>query len=215
MKIIIDGYNLLMSCGFVDPSRIGPGTLQRARTMLSGVLTQNLSAELHAETFIVFDSSFEADLPANDSSTDSIQVRFANHYEDADSMIEDMIGRHSAPRNLLVVSSDHRIQQAAQRRKASFQDSDDWFFDLIDGPKKEEPAKRKRTIEELMKSNDVAPSPQETETWTDLFSESIDEETSARNREQAKPDANKERGNERTTTWNPFPDDYADDLMDS
>jgi hypothetical protein len=35
---------------------------------------------------------------------------------EADDLIEDLIRQHSAPRQLTVVSDDHRIQQAARRR---------------------------------------------------------------------------------------------------
>ncbi len=57
-------------------------------------------------------------------------VRYASEYRDADALIEQLIEEHHAPRSLLVVSSDHRIQRAARRRRASFIDSDRWYSAL-------------------------------------------------------------------------------------
>ena len=45
-----------------------------------------------------------------------LTVRFAVRYEEADRLIEELIRADSAPRRLVVVSSDHRLQRAARRR---------------------------------------------------------------------------------------------------
>ena len=42
-----------------------------------------------------------------------------------------LIAADSAPRRLTVVSSDHRLQRAAHRRKATAIDSDKWFAQLM------------------------------------------------------------------------------------
>jgi hypothetical protein len=57
-------------------------------------------------------------------------VRYATEYVDADTLIEELILAEPAPRSLLVVSSDHRIQRAARRRRASSIDSDRWYGEL-------------------------------------------------------------------------------------
>ncbi len=44
-------------------------------------------------------------------------ILYAVNDEDADERIEKLIAAHSAPKNLTVVSSDHRIRQAATRRR--------------------------------------------------------------------------------------------------
>ena len=46
-------------------------------------------------------------------------------------MIEELILRDSAPRRLTVVSSDHRLQKAAHRRKATAVDSDRWLAQML------------------------------------------------------------------------------------
>src|SRR5262249_44389632 len=45
-----------------------------------------------------------------------LHVRFAVGLDEADDLIELLIRRASSPRQLTVVSDDHRIQQAARRR---------------------------------------------------------------------------------------------------
>ena len=41
--------------------------------------------------------------------------------------MEEYIELHTAPRNLTVVSSDHRVQRAAKRRRAQAIDSNLWY----------------------------------------------------------------------------------------
>ncbi len=60
-----------------------------------------------------------------------ITVRFAAQYEEADDLIEELIAADSAPRRLVVVSSDHRLQRAARRRRAKAADSDVWYAELV------------------------------------------------------------------------------------
>jgi predicted RNA-binding protein with PIN domain len=57
-------------------------------------------------------------------------VRFAPRRSDADTLIEELIASNRAPRRLVVVSSDHRIQRAARRRRAKPVDSDVWLAEL-------------------------------------------------------------------------------------
>jgi hypothetical protein len=45
-------------------------------------------------------------------------------------MLEELIEAHHAPKSLLVVSSDHRVQRAARRRGARYIDSDRWYSEL-------------------------------------------------------------------------------------
>ena len=48
-----------------------------------------------------------------------LQIRYAVHDAQADDLIEKLIQHHSAPRQLTVISDDHRIQQAARRRQCT------------------------------------------------------------------------------------------------
>jgi hypothetical protein len=42
-------------------------------------------------------------------------------------MLEALIEAHPAPKSLLVVSSDHRVQRAARHSGATYIDSDQWY----------------------------------------------------------------------------------------
>ncbi|HCA50521.1 MAG TPA: hypothetical protein DEP12_08955, partial [Planctomycetaceae bacterium] len=68
--------------------------------------------------------------PANRTNLFNYQgllVHFAVGYPDADTLMESYIDVHTAPRNLTVVSSDHRVQRAAKRRRAQAIDSNVWY----------------------------------------------------------------------------------------
>lgn len=130
MPTIIDGYNLLRTCGFVN-ARVGPGTLERARGMLLGFLAQVFAPEERGDVTVVFDSALRVpDLP-NYTVQNGIHIHYATGHHDADELIIEMLQRHSAPKSLMIVSSDHQIQRAAQRRRARFCDSDRWYEDTI------------------------------------------------------------------------------------
>ena len=62
---------------------------------------------------------------------EEMTIHFSSEYDNADELIEELIEAHSVPKSLLVVSSDHRLQRAARRRKAPFVDSDVWFADAL------------------------------------------------------------------------------------
>ena len=74
-------------------------------------------------------------LPIKETSADfrahDIRVLYAVDHEDADTLIEELIAKHSTPKKLVVVSSDHRLQTAATRRKATAVDSDVWYDRLL------------------------------------------------------------------------------------
>ena len=69
-------------------------------------------------------------------------MRFASGYENADELIEELIRAESAPRRLIVVSSDHRLHRAAKRRKAQAIDSDQWFQQTLDARRERSRATR-------------------------------------------------------------------------
>ena len=60
-----------------------------------------------------------------------LTVRFARGYENADALIEELICAETAPRQLTVVSSDHRLHRAARRRRARAVDSDGWYAEIL------------------------------------------------------------------------------------
>lgn len=125
--IIIDGYNLLHTVGILD-TRVGPKTLERARDRLLGILARHLDGETRKRTTVVFDSR-EKGLP-NQFTSHDVLVEFANAYASADEMIVLLVRKHSAPKQLTVVTSDHQIQRVVLARGAKSIDSDVWLDSL-------------------------------------------------------------------------------------
>lgn len=204
MPTIIDGYNLIFTCGLEGKTRT-PQSLERARTRLISTAASRLKDSERSATTIVFDAKR---LPVKESEADSvvlgIRVMYAIDYEDADTLIEELIRQHSTPKQLTVVSSDHRIQTAATRRKATAIDSDVWWERLLESlggtstnratiePDEKQPAG------ESLKSID----------WVNEFNlpdNRSDCSTTSDDREQPS------RGDD---IFNPFPPGYGEDLLD-
>lgn len=131
--LIIDGYNLLHAAGLAR-LRYGPGDLDRARFRMLGMLCEKLTADEQSRCTVVFDArNSPSDIP-RDVMHHGLRVLFAPANSDADTEIEFLISTHSAPRRLTVVSSDHRLQQAAKRRGATPIDSDRYWDQLRHRP---------------------------------------------------------------------------------
>jgi uncharacterized protein len=117
MWTLIDGYNVLFSLGLV-PSKVKEGDLQRARGQLLTMLAENLGEKAKRCT-VVFDATHAPPRTPGDSVYHGIEVRFTKRREEADDLIAWLIKQCSAPKQLTVVSSDHRLVEAATRRKAT------------------------------------------------------------------------------------------------
>lgn len=92
-----------------------------------------------------------------------LDVEFAGDYFEADDLIEAEISADSAPKSLIVVSSDRKICRAARKRHAKSVDSIDFWLDVlkeIDRPKPKikEPAAKRKGI-----------TPSEVSYWMKLF----------------------------------------------
>ncbi len=129
MWYLIDGYNLLFAMGVLGGG-LGPAGLEKARHRLLGLLAGAYGPEEAPRVTVVFDS---ARAPAGATQVHNYQgvhVRFAGRGQEADDVIEQLIGQDSAPKQLTVVSDDHRVRQAARRRHcaaASCADYLDWL----------------------------------------------------------------------------------------
>ena len=192
MMLLIDGYNLLHVTGIFGRG-VGPGSLERSRRGLLNFLAASIPPEELRHTVIVFDAeSAPSGLPRT-VDHGGMMVRYATEYEDADSLIEELIAKHSAPRSLTVVSSDHRLHRAARRRKAKPVDSDVWYAELI----------RQRREQSHFKPPGAAkeqeiPTKDEVKFWLEEFAEQ-----------------EPERKNEtRDEFENPFPPGYGEDLLE-
>lgn len=114
MPYLIDGYNLLYAMGAI-PKRAGPHGLEKARLRLLGLL-HSVYGDDAAHVTVVFDAAHAPPGAVGEEEYHGVHVRFAVGHEDADELIESVIRHDSAPKQLTVVSDDHRIQQAARRR---------------------------------------------------------------------------------------------------
>lgn len=126
MEILIDGYNLILTCGLAGRQRTAVA-LKHGRERLLREIAERLGELERQQITIVYDASRLPPGEQADSRQQGIRILFAIDHDDADSLIEQLIQQHSVPRKLLVVSSDHRIQRAAKRRKAVTIDSDLWL----------------------------------------------------------------------------------------
>jgi predicted RNA-binding protein with PIN domain len=188
MALLIDGYNLLHVTDIFGAA--GPGTdLHRTRLALLDFLAAAISKRERSQTTIVFDASGAPPGLPRTIYHDGMTVHFARQ-SDADEMIEDLLEEWRAPKSLVVVSSDHRVQRAARSRGATFVDSSEWY------------AERRDMVRDA-KSDDGtggkpgAPlAPDELKYWLGEFGEGRVEGTVA---EEPK---------------GPFPDGYGDDLAE-
>ncbi len=127
--LIIDGYNLMHAAGFARRS-YAQGDLARCRRQLNQLLIADLDVTVLARATVVYDAF---DSPSNSNRQHrhaGLAILFAPKGADADSEIERLLNQHSSPRQVLIVSSDHRLHKAAKRRKAKCIDSEDFLTAL-------------------------------------------------------------------------------------
>lgn len=130
MPHLIDGYNLLHVTGLFGKGA-GRTPLARSRNALLDFLVAALDpAEIKSST-IVFDAREAPPRLPRQLTHAGLNVQFAEKHETADELLETLIAAATSPRRLIVVSSDHRVQRAAKRRKATAIDSDRWYIELI------------------------------------------------------------------------------------
>lgn len=137
LLLLIDGYNVVAPVAPPSRNRHSGNQddrwLQRERLQLIRRLVKHLDEAVRSRTCVVFDAANPPPDRPSQFAIDGIDVRFAVDYAEADDLLEEIIASHSAPKNLAVVSSDHRVQTAARRRGALDLESQPWLDDLLDG----------------------------------------------------------------------------------
>ena len=187
MALLIDGYNLLNVTGIF--AEAGPGTeLHRNRLALLNFLASSIDKRERSQTTIVFDAGGAPPGLPRTAKHEGIIVHFAPRHSDADEMIEDLLEQCAAPRSLLVVSSDHRVQRAARQRGASFVDSETWYAERLAISRQ-----RGRETEDAPAKTSGESSPDDVRYWLGEFGEipSLSDDADS-----------------------PFPPGYADDVGD-
>ena len=157
--ILIDGYNLLHASGVFGS--VGRTSLESSRTALLDWLGEVLSDAQRQRTTVVFDAREAPPGLPSSAQKHGLRIRFAPRDSEADDLLEELIRRHSSPRALTVVSSDHRLHRAARRRKATPIDSDKWIAAVRLRPTNDESEPDRH---ETMK-------PEELRHWLDEFGE--------------------------------------------
>jgi hypothetical protein len=117
MPYLIDGYNLLYAMGVLH-GRVGPTGLAKARLSLLGLLHGTYQDEAATVT-VVFDAAGAPPGTPRAEEYHGIHVRFSPGNQEADDLIEEFIRHEGAPQQLTVVSDDHRIRDAARRRRCT------------------------------------------------------------------------------------------------
>ncbi len=142
---IIDGYNLLWSVHKITV---------HSEEMLEPHLCRLVGRYLRiigSEGQIVFDGIGPPDkTPFN--YVPGVEVIFSGSGTDADSFIEAKIKADTAPKRLVVVSSDRRIRSAARARKAAAVKSEQFWRDAVKllskQIKKQEPVEKRQGLDQ-------------------------------------------------------------------
>jgi hypothetical protein len=116
--LLIDAYNALHVTGVLPPDLAGPDVrgladlVARSRWRAAGaVLVCDGPGPGGPKRLTPIEGA-------------AIEIRYAGAGRDADSLIELLLERHTAPRRVTVVSSDNRLKAAAKRRKARWMPSE-------------------------------------------------------------------------------------------
>lgn len=172
---IIDGYNLMHAAGFARP-RYGPGDLERCRNRLLGYLKQRLSSEERDRATVVFDAGQSTGDGSRRIVSDGINILYSDPGSDADSLIESLVASHSSPRQIVVISADHRLQRAARRRRGDFMDSLDFFARLeARGPAPDSSDHPPATPREIETKRGETLTDAETRQWLEVFGQNPDD----------------------------------------
>ena len=210
MPLLIDGYNLLNAVGITGHGR-GGSSLERSRTALLNFLAESLDAEEVAHTCVVFDAAMAPPGLPRVVAHRGLDVRFAPRTSDADTLLEELIRADHSPRRLTVVSSDHRVQRAARRRRARAVDSDVWYAEILHGRQAAKPASSAPSHPPLpLAEEDVR-------RWLDRFGgqaelEGLLHESDASSDQSSATSS--DQPPELPPFENPFPPGYGEDLLD-
>jgi predicted RNA-binding protein with PIN domain len=154
--LIVDGYNLLRAVQNLLEQSSDISDVQLCRLIDEYLYRTKKRGQ------IVFDGVGPRD-KTGFNNLRNLEVVFSGTNHEADDVIEKLIRENSAPRNLIVVSSDRRIKTAANKRKATAADCVDFWTEVI----KQLEKKKKRQAEPQGKFYGISEA--ETEYWLREF----------------------------------------------
>lgn len=156
MPYIVDGYNLLRAVQkmeeFTDFTDV----------QLCRALSDYLGS-IRDRGHLVFDGIGPPDKIAF-GGMPNLEVYFSGEKTDADSLIEQKISDSTAPKSLVVVSSDRRIRTSAAKRRAASVKAEDFWHILL---KQLEKAANRPAPEPVQKRHGLTN--RETDRWMDVF----------------------------------------------
>jgi len=114
MELLVDTYNVLHVTGALPPELAGPDVPALADLLAQSRWRRN-------PVILVCDGTPPPGQQGYGWS--GVRVVYSGHQRSADDVIEQLIDASTAPRRLLVVSSDRRIQRAGRRRGCQILDS--------------------------------------------------------------------------------------------
>ena len=127
--LLVDTYNVLHVTGVLPPELAGPDAVGLARLMAR-------SRYAGRPAWLVCDGAPPGSRRSGGvirqpaPGVESVEIVYAGPGRDADSAIERLIERDSAPKRLLVVSSDRRILKAARKRRCAAMPSEAFLAHL-------------------------------------------------------------------------------------
>ncbi len=207
--LLIDGYNLLYATDIIGQGS-NAGTLQASRQALLDFLVDALSEDLLERAIIVFDAKDPPPGLPRQVKQEELRIHYATGFPNADQLLKEYIEIHTAPRQLLVVSSDHEVQRAARRRRATSVDSDIWYRKI-----RTQQNDSHRPRGGVHDKPAGPPSAAEVQRWVEEFGAIPEElETATGATATNNPDTQpKHTADEPGDISNPFPPGYADDLL--
>jgi predicted RNA-binding protein with PIN domain len=159
---IIDGYNLIHALGMIRKDA-GPGGLEKSRIQLLQFLAKSFGNDASNVT-VVFDAERAPRRAERQQVLLGINVHFAPKGQSADDWIETLIREHTAPKQLVLVSNDARLERAAKQRGALGW-SHEQLLDYFD---------RQRVVagdSEAVQEKQNTMSPEEVKAWHEEFAD--------------------------------------------
>ena len=152
---IIDGHNLLHTIFKLEGDSGATSDVGLCRILGRYFKLTGEKGEM------IFDGTGPPDKGGFDNIS-NLEVFFAGVRSDADTVIEDKISANTAPKRLIIVSSDRRLRKAARIRKATSMKSDVFWNDVQKQLSRKRPAKEPTEKRQGLNEG-------ETEQWLEFF----------------------------------------------
>ena len=156
MAYLIDGHNLVFAIrGF------GEEFAGMDEEVMCAVMNEYFS-RIRDDAFVIFDGTGPVD-KSYFYSFSNLSVKFSGEDYEADDIVIDEIEADSAPRRLVVVSSDRKLRFAASKRRSTSLSSDEFWLMVVENLNR--PVRKKAEPKEKRSGITAA----ETDDWMRIF----------------------------------------------